>query len=77
MIGYSDFLTYKSGVYRHRTGQRLGLHAIKMLGWGVDNGVKYWLMANSWNSDWGENGFFRILRGENECGVEARILTGQ
>jgi cathepsin B len=39
---YEDFLTYKSGVYTHTSGQMLGGHAIKILGWGVDGGVKYW-----------------------------------
>ena len=67
---FEDFLTYKSGVYQHKTGSRLGGHAIKILGWGVENGVKYWLVANSWNEDWGDKGFFKILRGSNHCGIE-------
>lgn len=49
---YEDFLSYKSGVYQHKTGNQLGGHAVKMIGWGVENGVKYWLIANSWNYDW-------------------------
>ncbi len=73
---YEDFVTYKSGVYQHITGSALGGHAIKMIGWGVENGVKYWLCANSWNESWGEKGFFRILRGQNECGIEDDADTG-
>ncbi len=46
---YADFLSYKSGVYKHTTGDELGGHAIRVLGWGVENGVDYWLVANSWN----------------------------
>jgi len=34
----------------------LKTHAAKVLGWGVDNDIPYWLVANSWNTDWGENG---------------------
>jgi cathepsin B len=49
---YADFESYSGGVYTHKTGEELGGHAIKILGWGVDNGVKYWLVANSWNNDW-------------------------
>ena len=45
------------GVYKHVTGSVLGGHAVKLLGWGVENGTKYWLLANSWNTDWGENGW--------------------
>jgi len=73
---YADFLTYTSGVYSHKTGQYLGGHAIKMLGWGVDNGVPYWLCANSWNPDWGNQGYFWIKRGVDECGIEDGIVAG-
>jgi len=67
---YEDFLGYKSGVYQHTTGDFLGGHAVKMLGWGVENGTPYWLVANSWNTHWGDKGFFKILRGSDECGIE-------
>jgi cathepsin B len=73
---YSDFLTYKSGVYQHQTGQPLGGHAIKIIGWGVENSTPYWWVANSWNSDWGDNGFFKILRGNDECGIESNVVAG-
>jgi len=73
---YEDFLTYKSGVYIHTDGSMLGGHAVKMLGWGTENGVDYWLLANSWNEDWGDNGFFKIRRGTDECGVESDVVAG-
>jgi cathepsin B len=70
---YEDFVNYKTGVYQHTTGKALGGHAIKILGWGVENGTKYWLIANSWNNDWGNHGFFRILRGEDHLGIESEV----
>jgi len=73
---YADFPTYKSGVYQHTSGSALGGHAIKILGWGVEQGTPYWLVANSWNEDWGDKGFFKILRGENHCGIEGQIVAG-
>lgn len=73
---YSDFLMYKSGVYQHVSGEAVGGHAIRILGWGVDNGTPYWLVANSWNTDWGENGLFRILRGQDHCGIESEVVAG-
>ncbi|KPA80405.1 Cysteine peptidase C (CPC) [Leptomonas pyrrhocoris] len=73
---YADFTAYKSGVYSHVTGERLGGHAVRLVGWGVQNGVKYWKIANSWNGDWGDNGYFLIKRGENECGVESTGVSG-
>lgn len=73
---YEDFLAYKSGVYNHITGSSLGGHAIRILGWGVENGTPYWLVANSWNEDWGDNGLFKIKRGGDECGIEGSIVAG-
>ena len=61
---YEDFLTYKSGVYQHKTGGVDGGHAIKIMGWGSENGTPYWLVANSWNEDWGDKGTFKIIRGK-------------
>jgi cathepsin B len=73
---YQDFLTYKSGVYVHTSGSALGGHAIKIIGYGVENGVEYWLCSNSWNNSWGDNGFFKIKKGVNECGIESDVSSG-
>jgi len=73
---YSDFLTYTSGVYKHVSGQDLGGHAVKMIGWGVENGEPYWLVVNSWNDTWGDQGLFKILRGVDECGIEDEVVAG-
>jgi len=73
------FTTYSGGVYQRTAGAEYqGGHAIKIIGWGVDKSTKvpYWLVANSWGEDWGENGFFRIRRGYNECGIESEVATG-
>lgn len=51
---YEDFYNYKSGVYHHTTGSQLGGHAIKVLGYGTEGGVNYWLCANSWGTSFGE-----------------------
>ena len=69
-------MVYKSGVYQHRFGQKVGAHAVKIIGWGVQNATKYWLVANSWNEDWGDKGFFKILRGVDECGIEDQGVAG-
>ncbi|PAV79919.1 hypothetical protein WR25_23894 [Diploscapter pachys] len=50
----------------------MGGHAVKLVGWGTENGTPFWRIANSWNADWGENGYFRILRGVDECGIEEK-----
>jgi cathepsin B len=61
---------------QHIKGKYLGGHAIKLVGWGVDNGTPYWTCVNSWNDSWGESGTFRILRGSNECGIEDDAVAG-
>jgi len=72
---YSDFENYAGGVYHHVSGSMAGGHAVKMVGWGVDAGVKYWKVANSWNPYWGEKGYFRIRRGNNEGGIEDGVAA--
>ena len=72
---YADFVNYKSGVYQHVTGGVLGGHAIRILGWGVEKGTPYWLVANSWNTDWGDKGTFKILRGQDHCGIEGGVVA--
>lgn len=65
------------GVYQHVTGDYLGGHAVRLIGWGTENGTPYWLVANSWNSDWGDKGTFKIARGQDECGFEDGLVAGQ
>jgi len=60
------------------TGKLAGGHAVKIIGWGTTaDGVHYWQVANSWNADWGDDGYFKIIRGENECGIEEFVCAGQ
>ncbi|XP_074287675.1 cathepsin B-like protease 2 [Silene latifolia] len=74
---YEDFAHYKSGVYKHITGDYLGGHAVKLIGWGTSaNGEDYWLLANQWNRSWGDDGYFLIKRGTNECGIEDGVVAG-
>jgi cathepsin B len=74
---FEDFVSYKGGVYKYTWGDELGGHAVKIIGWGVTSaGVKYWIVANSWNPDWGEKGFFRIIRGTDDCGFEDEVNGG-
>jgi hypothetical protein len=61
------------GVYRHLYGQLIGGHAIVIVGWGEKDGIKYWLLRNSWGINWGDSGHFRVKRGTDECGIESRV----
>ena len=70
MLVFDSFANYTSGIYNASSGKWLGMHSIKMLGWGEENGTPYWLLANSWTRDWGEDGYFRIVRGHGDCEVK-------
>ncbi|XP_069184866.1 tubulointerstitial nephritis antigen-like [Procambarus clarkii] len=77
-----DLFMYQSGVYSSTglAGQETATHSVRIIGWGEDNflgsfPVKYWLVANSWGTDWGERGFFRIVRGYNESDIETFVIA--
>ena len=75
---YTDFFMYGSGIYQKTnlsSNLVVGHHAVRIVGLGQDGGVRFWRVANSWGTEWGEEGFFRIARGVNECLVEEFVLA--
>ncbi len=58
MTVYGDFTAYSSGIYKSVSNERVGGHAVSLVGFN-DQG-RYWIVRNSWGSDWGENGFVRV-----------------
>ncbi len=66
MVVFSDFFSYAGGVYRHVTGGQEGGHAIVCVGY--DDAQGCWICKNSWNTTWGEAGYFKIAYGE--CGID-------
>ncbi|CAK9136562.1 unnamed protein product [Ilex paraguariensis] len=69
--GY-DFQFYSDGVFSGYCGKNLN-HGVTIVGYGVENGFKYWLVKNSWGTGWGEGGFIKMKRGSTDkkgiCGI--------
>lgn len=65
-----EFHEYTGGIYEDKTGRKNRDHEVEIVGYGVENGTKYWHVRNSWGSNWGEQGFFRIVRGIDNFGIE-------
>lgn len=65
-IVYQDFFSYRSGVYRHVSGSSAGGHCVEIVGYSDAQGC--WICKNSWGTNWGEAGFFRIAYGQ--CQIE-------
>jgi C1A family cysteine protease len=65
------FQLYSSGVITSTScGTKLD-HGVLIVGYGVENGIKYWLVKNSWSSSWGDNGYVKIQRSDstNDAGI--------
>ena len=86
MAVYYDFYSYKSGVYEYTTGALQGYHAILIVGFQDDtsvNGGGYFIVKNSWGTDWGEAGYFKIAYNQLTSKAEfgeytiAYIASGQ
>jgi len=74
-----DFMYYSDGVYKSEGLHNQTVkpewekvdHAVLLVGYGEDAGTPYWRIQNSWGPDWGEDGFFRMVRGKDESGIES------
>lgn len=76
-VGSSKTLKdYTDGIYEDTTGINTTNHVVNVVGWGVEDGVKFWNVRNSWGTYWGEGGFFRIVRGVNNIAIESNCTWG-
>jgi len=78
-----DFMYYTSGIYHSVDAADWILedekkpewekvdHSVLLVGWGEEDGEKYWLLQNTWGTEWGENGMFKMRRGTDESSIES------
>ncbi|KAI9304988.1 hypothetical protein BJ944DRAFT_249420 [Cunninghamella echinulata] len=60
---------YRSGILDIPNCGNTPTHAATLIGYGNEGGKDYWLLKNSWGANWGEKGYFRLVRGKNMCGI--------
>jgi len=74
-VDASKWQTYHSGVLGARCGTSLD-HCVQAVGYN-GNG-NYWIVRNSWNTDWGQDGYIYVKEGVDACGIakDATIVTG-
>jgi hypothetical protein len=82
---YNDFMSGfdGKGIYTHpdKSSQSVGGHAVAIVGFGEEfykpenRIVKYWIIRNSWGTDWGDGGFFKMERGLTDIQLEQNCVA--
>jgi len=60
------FQFYSGGVFSGECGQQLD-HGVLLVGYNAEE--QYWKVRNSWGASWGEGGYIRLAKGQDECGL--------
>uniref|UniRef100_A0A914D407 ShKT domain-containing protein n=1 Tax=Acrobeloides nanus TaxID=290746 RepID=A0A914D407_9BILA len=73
-------LTSSSDVYQPTEAECQNssyLHAVAIVGYGVSNvsGLPYWLIKNSWGTEWGNDGYFKLYRGAQSCLFDTMVFS--
>lgn len=84
------FMMYQKGIYRSLDDKDWMTHnlpkpewekvdhSVTLVGWGYDQKLKeeYWLLLNSWGENWGEKGYFKMIKGVDHLGIESICEVG-
>lgn len=71
-----SFQTYSTGIYDERACSPGNInHAVGCVGFGSQDGTKYWIVRNSWGAAWGESGYMKMIWENNRCGIASRATV--
>ncbi|AKR14108.1 cathepsin [Dasychira pudibunda nucleopolyhedrovirus] len=73
-IDASDIVNYRRGIMRQCANHGLN-HAVLLVGYAVENNIPYWILKNTWGTDWGEDGYFRVQQNINACGIRNELVS--
>lgn len=79
-VNATPFQFYTGGILKgnKRTcNPRMLNHGVTLVGYGEEDGTKFWIIKNSWGTGWGEEGYIRLERGCGACGVNTNVSTAK
>ena len=71
----ANFSRYRGGIFGGCYESDKVNQAVVVVGYGSENGLDYWLVKNSWGPGWGDQGYIKIMRGVNMCGIGTTMVT--
>ncbi|XP_067671811.1 procathepsin L-like [Haliotis asinina] len=70
----ASFGRYQSGIYNDTDCSKTVInHAMQVVGYGEKDGQEFWICKNTWGPKWGEDGYVRMKKGSDICGIESHV----
>jgi len=72
------FKSYKKGVMSQTCSNTRWDHSVLVVGYGTENGQDYWLVKNSWDTNWGDGGYIKMARNKGSlCRIADYAILAQ